>query len=398
MCLLNASMRALMVRKTATSLASSALVTFREHVAKEALASGEVRFYGGSAEKPAEFQYANGSTITLGGLDKATRVMSTEYDLIYCQEATECTEDDWETLTTRLRNGKVSFQQLMADCNPGAPQHWLNQRCQRGLTTMIFCRHEDNPRLWDGLEWTAEGQSYIERLDNLTGVRRERLRFGRWAAAEGLVYSSFDPEIHLYKHILLPPPSWNRYLSIDFGFTNPLVVQWWAEDPDGRLFLYKELYKTGLLVEDAAELIKRHQRTHSGPEPEPVAIICDHDAEDRATLERKLGRSTVAATKNVSEGIQAVQERLKVAKDGRPRLFLCRDAVPEKERDPALAVSRKPACAIDEITEYVWDTRPQPGTSTRREAPAKVNDHSMDAMRYMVAYLDVRGRPGFRWL
>ena len=37
-------MRGLIVRKTATSLTSTALVTFREHVAREALASGEVKW------------------------------------------------------------------------------------------------------------------------------------------------------------------------------------------------------------------------------------------------------------------------------------------------------------------------------------------------------------------
>ena len=31
--------------------------------------------------------------------------------------------------------------------------------------------------------------------------------------------------------------------SVDFGFTNPIVIQWWAEDPDGRLYLYRELYR-----------------------------------------------------------------------------------------------------------------------------------------------------------
>jgi predicted O-methyltransferase YrrM len=56
--------------------------------------------------------------IVVVGLDKAQKVMSSEYDVIFVQEAIELTVDDWEALTTRLRNGKISFQQLLADCNP----------------------------------------------------------------------------------------------------------------------------------------------------------------------------------------------------------------------------------------------------------------------------------------
>lgn len=400
MCLQNPGMRALIARKTAVSLTSTGLVTFREIVAKEAIASGELRFYGGSRTEAASYKYGNGSTITIGGLDKATRIMSSEYDVIYVQEATELVEDDWEALTTRLRNGKVSFQQLMADCNPGPPQHWLNQRSIRGMTEMVNCRHEDNPRLFADGEWTAEGDSYIARLDALTGVRRERLRFGRWAAAEGLVYTLFDPQVHLYKPIGMPPKEWPRYLSVDFGFNNPFTCQWWCEDGDGRLYMYKEIYMTGRLVEDHAAAILQAIRKGDGHGPDvmPVEVICDHDAEDRATLEKHLGLSTVPAVKTVSDGIQAVQARMKIQADGKPRIFICRDAL--VETDPVLADAHKPKCAQDEILEYVWDTRRQAGAAdtTVREAPLKSNDHGMDAMRYIVAARDMVGRPRFRWL
>jgi len=402
MCLANPGMRALVARKTAVSLTSTGLVTFREIVAKEAIESGELKFYGGSRTEAASYKYGNGSTITIGGLDKATRIMSSEYDVIYVQEATELVEDDWEALTTRLRNGKVSFQQLMADCNPGPPQHWLNQRCLRNQCTMVFCRHEDNPRLFDTgtHEWTTEGSSYIARLDALTGVRRERLRFGRWAAAEGLVYTTFDPEIHLYKPIGLPPKEWPRYLSVDFGYKNPFVCQWWCADGDGRLFMYKEIYMTGRLVEDHARRILDLIRKGDGHRPDemPVEVICDHDAEDRATLEKHLGLSTAAASKNISEGIQAVQSRMRVEKDGRPRLFICRDALTEV--DSSLADAHKPKCTQDEMLEYVWDVGRARGAAlgTAKEAPVKANDHGMDAMRYMVAALDMVGRPRIRWI
>ena len=265
-------------------------------------------------QEAASFQYANGSVVVVGGLDKASRIMSSEFDVIVVVEATELTEDDWEALTTRLRNGKTSFQQLMGDCNPDAPHHWLKRRCDRGACRMIYCRHEDNPRLYDADSgtWSTEGAVYVERLDALTGVRRERLRFGRWAAAEGLVYESFDPLVHLstrFNRNSLPPKDWPRYLAVDFGFTNPFTAQLWVEDPDGRLYMYREIYMTRRLVEDHAKQIAKMLKTHHGAEPAPRAVICDHDAEDRATLERHLGYSTIAAMKDVLPGIEAVQAR-----------------------------------------------------------------------------------------
>ena len=393
-------MRGLICRKTATSLGSTALVTFREFAAKEALGSGEVRFYGGSQQEAAAYRYANGSAIVVGGMDKASRIMSSEYDCIYVQEATELVEDDWEALTTRLRNGKMPYQQLMADCNPGAPQHWLNQRCMRGACVMVPCRHEDNPRLWDGAGWTTEGLAYIARLEALTGVRYQRLRRGLWAAAEGLVYDGFDPAIHFHPHIGHPPNDWARYLSVDFGYRNPFTCQWWAIDHDGRAYMYREIYMTERLVEDHARTIAANMKTKGGAEPEPTAVICDHDAEDRATLERHLGRTTVPANKTVSEGIQAVAARLRVREDGKPGLYICRDAL--IERDHALDDARKPCCAADEVLEYIWDPAQfQSHSSVRsgntvRETPLKQNDHGMDAMRYLVAQLDLKGRPSFR--
>jgi len=386
----NPGARAVMLRKTAVSLTSTGLVTFREHVAKEAIESGEVVWYGGSAQEAAQYRYANGSMITVGGMDKATRIMSSEYDVAYVQEATELTEDDWEAITSRLRNGTISFQQLIADCNPDVPHHWLKRRADRGQTFMLNSTHKDNPRIYNGPELTAYGAEYMAKLDALTGVRKLRLRQGVWAAAEGLVYDDFDPAVHIHKRIGEPPGTWRRFWAVDFGYTNPFVWQAWAVDPDGRLYLYKEIYQTRTLVEDHAKAIVSSFRGRTR-EPDPEAIICDHDAEGRATLERHLGRSTIAAKKDVSVGIQAVQARLRVQDDGRPRLYLCRDAV--EKRDELLAEAHKPTSTLEEVTGYVWDSTGNRGV---KEAPLKENDHGMDALRYVVAHIDLGRKPRYR--
>ena len=371
--------RSLIVRKTRESLTESALVTFEEKV----LPAGSPVAEGPKRKMRQAYHYPNGSEIVVGGLDKPSKVMSTEYDIVYVQEAIELFENDWESLTTRLRNGIVPFQQIVGDTNPDGPQHWLYLRCNRGQTALLPCHHEDNPTLWDRTkgEWTPRGRVYIGKLDNLTGVRKPRLRFGQWVQADGTVYD-FDrrQEGHLVDRFEVPR-EWTRIRVIDFGYTNPFVCQWWAIDGDGRMFLYREIYFTQRTVKVHAALINQ---LSEGEDYE--ATIADHDAEDRATLLEN-GIITIAAHKEIPPGIQAVQERLKRAGDGRPRLFLMRDCL--VERDERLEEAKKPCCTLEEFDGYVWPK----GTDGKavKEVPVKLNDHGMDAMRYAVAYVDDLG-------
>lgn len=388
MALLNPGMRGLIVRKTLASLGSTALATWREHVVPEALQTGEIEFYGGSAEEPPQYRYRNGSVIVVGGMDKSTRIMSSEYDVIFVQEAIELTENDWEALTTRLRNGKVSFQQIIADTNPDRPTHWLKKRVDRGITTVMESRHEDNPVLYDEVapgrfEMTPVGRDYLAKLDGLTGVRYQRLRRGLWVAAEGIIYEEFDPAVHLVDPFPIPE-SWTRWWTVDFGFTHPFVLQCWAEDPDGRLYLYREIFRTQTLVEDhARRILSLVTRDGRWTEPRPRAVICDHNAEDRATLERHLRMSTTPARKSVREGIQLVAARLRPRPpSGLPGLVLFRDAL--VERDETLAEANKPTCTAEEFPGYVW-ARNAAGLT---EVPVKEEDDGMDALRYMVAHRD----------
>jgi phage terminase large subunit len=95
------------------------------------------------------YHFPNGSEVVVGGMDKPQKIMSSEYDFIYPQEAIELNEEDWESLTTRLRNGRVPYQQIVADTNPSHPRHWLKLRCDAGRCRLINTTHEDNPVLYD---------------------------------------------------------------------------------------------------------------------------------------------------------------------------------------------------------------------------------------------------------
>jgi PBSX family phage terminase large subunit len=357
-------MRALLVRKTRRSMTESTLVTFEEKVVPADWAV----LRGPSRSTRQSYHYPNGSTLVLGGLDRASKIMSTEYDLILAFEACELTEADWETLLTRLRNGRMPYQQAIADTNPGAPAHWLNRRADSGAITRLISRHGDNPTV------TSD---YLTRLSKLSGVRHLRLCRGLWAASEGLVYEDWDPQVHLIGRFPIPA-DWRRIRVIDFGYTNPFVCQWWAIDEDERMYLYREVYMTRRLVQDhAVEIIELSR------DEVLEATISDHDAEGRATLEH-YDVVTLPARKAITTGIQAVASRLRRDGDGRPRLFILRDSL--TQRDGRLEEARLPWATEQEFDSYVWsDFASGRGT---RELPIKLNDHGMDALRYAVAYID----------
>jgi PBSX family phage terminase large subunit len=372
--------RLLMVRKTRRSLGESGMVTFEQKVLHPAQG---VRFHNSKQQ----YQYPNGSILAVGGLDKPSKIMSTDWDIIYAQEATELEEDDWETCTIRLRWGGIPMQQMIGDCNPAQSTHWMLQRARDNKTLMYETRHEDNPMLFNrDNTMTPEGERYLSKLDNLTGVRYARYRLGLWVSAEGMVFEdSWDRKRNLINayHI---PAEWPRYLAIDFGFTNPFVCLWAAIDPDGRIIIYRQLYKTKTLVEDHAKEIKRVSRWgEKGGEPLPRAIICDTDAEDRATLERHMSLYTIPAHKTVSDGIQAVASRFRAAGDGKARIQIMRDCLVERDRD--LAEGKQPTCLEDEPESYVWDTRQG---LKRGDQPVKEHDHALDALRYLTAYFDLK--------
>lgn len=372
--------RALLVRKTRVSLRQSMLITWEKFIQPEL--SG-VRFN----KEDGEYRYPNGSIVALGGLDKASKLMSTEWDIIFFQEATEGSEDDVQDLSTRLRNNVMPYQQLIMDANPDKETHWLNRRADTPVTLRLHSKHKDNPSLWDMKlqEWTERGFQYMARLQTLYGVRRKRLLSGIWASAEGMVYEEWDSKKHIVPPYR-PKDDWPIYLAVDFGFQNPFVAQIWTVDYAGALVLVKEIYMTNKLVEDHAATIKQvfKQCGYNSPR----AIICDHDAEGRATLEKHLGQETVPATKGIQSGIQAVKARLRInPSTNRPGLMIMSDSL--WEQDPTLSDPEQgksyPVSTPQEFEGYIWDTRNNVRVG---EKPVDRDNHGLDTARYMVAYYD----------
>jgi PBSX family phage terminase large subunit len=371
--------RGLIVRKVAADLPSTTLVTLFEKV----LAPSDVLEHHHQKRRITvrSSDPSRPSVIWYRGIDRPAGIGSMELGWVFFDECIEGDEEDWLMLDGRLRHS-VPFTQIFGATNPGAPSHWLYKRF-----------YLDQPRDEQGrpvrrvfesnaLENVYNTPAYRARLGRFKGVHRDRYVLGKWVGYEGLVYPAFNPLVHIVRPFPIPK-SWRRVRSIDFGTANPFVCAWWAEDPrDGSWYCYREIYMTGRRATDHAQHINQLSRG------ERVDLtVADHDLGDRLDLE-EAGIPTVAARKDVREGIQAVAARLGTPSDpsDAPGLYWFDDALVEE--DPRLLQEGRPMRTTDEFGVYKWA---KGAHETDRDEPLKKHDHGMDQVRYFVMEVDRGG-------
>lgn len=356
-------------RKTLSSTYATVLQTFMNKVL---VGNVPLKPYGGS--KPEWFDYLNGSRIWMAGLDKSSKILSAEHDIIYCNQTEELSLDDWETLTTRTtgRAGNMPYAQTIGDANPSYPGHWMYKR---ESIKMFYSHHTDNPALYDQKTGniTDQGKKTIAILQSLTGTRRQRLYEGKPAQAEGVIYEEWNEATHyIYAEEV---PMCQRFVAAqDWGYTHPGVLGVWAIDNDGRMYLVAQIYRTKKTVnwwkKRAIEL-----NNEFGLE----AIACGPDQPAYIEEYQRAGLNAIAANNAVLPGINAVQQALRPADDGKPRLYVVRDSLRFADQD--LIDARRPHKIEDEFPAYVW------ASSKDKERPVKELDDGMDMTRYAALYV-----------
>ena len=373
-------------------MTQAALVTFEKKVLPEP--SG-VRFW----TEDQEYRYPNGAVIALAGLDDPEKIKSTEFDVIYVQEATELDQLDWELLVSRLRNGVLSYQQLIADCNPADPYHWLKQRCDRGECLLLDTRHEDNPLLFDHqrAEWTEFGSTYLKKLDTLSGYLHKRLRLGLWVAADGMFFTEWEPDVHVVDPFEIPE-EWPRWIGVDYGFAAPWCCLWLTRNPDTReMYVYRERYATGLRDEEQADIIAEESEGErivtrvldpsmfnarsEQQRPSIAQVYVDHGVwpvipghNNRrtgwATVRRVLAHGRGEDTEADAEApVSAASTPRSGSAPAVPRLRLFRGAAPNLERT-------LPAMVHDPL---------DPEDVADKLRGSKTEDHAPDALRYALS-------------
>ena len=326
------------VRKTISSTYSTVLQTFQNKVLVDE-ASWGIKAYGG--EKAQWFDYDNGSRIWIAGLDKSSKILSAEHDIIYVNQVEEITLDNWETITTRTtgRAGNMPYAQAIGDMNPAWPSHWSYHR---STLRLLYSVHKDNPVLFDPEtgKITEQGKRTMAVLEALTGINRDRLLLGKPAAAEGAIYTEWNDSIHLIDRDKVPKLV--RFAAgQDWGYTNAGVLGIWGMDRDDNMYLVAQIYRTGKRnewwIERAKELHKEFklETIECDPaEPEFIENYC------------RAGLPARGANNEVRPGIDRVKARL-----AKPALFIVRDC--SRHEDQEVIDARKPYRIQDELPEYV---------------------------------------------
>lgn len=358
-----------MIRKVYNSLHESSLRTF-----KTIVQGMPIRDFGGQYTD--KFIFPNKSELVPIGMDKPDKLLSSEWDFAFISQAEELQESDWEMIASRCtgRGAVVAYPQVFGDCNPSGTRHWIRERARRGTLRLLTATHKDNPALYDDFgQITAEGIKRIGHLEKtLTGVRRKRLLEGIWATAEGAVYDIFNPAVHVCIRSPMEMKRW--FLACDEGYTNPFSILLVGEDSDGRRHVFREFYQRGVLPEDSVVVIKSWFTDIRNAKIEfPQAVRCELAAVDEAAAGliaslKKVDVNAKGGKGLVYDGINLVQNGLKVAGDGRPRL------------------SFDPSCieTTNEMESYVWK-------KDSDDVPEKEFDHSADALRYLYVVLSTGG-------
>lgn len=209
-------------------------------------------------------KFQNGSVLDFGYCDSESdvyRYQSAEYDVIRFDELTHFTEQMYLYLMSRLRGANPFPKSMRSTTNPGGVGHsWVKMRFidpsppgkifdgKPGKRLFIPAGVRDNKFL------LAADPGYIERLQNLHERDRRALLYGDWNVFEGQFFTEWREETHVCAPFKIPD-GWRRYFAMDYGL-DMLAGYWIAVDGDGRAFVYREVYRSGLVVGAAAELIK----------------------------------------------------------------------------------------------------------------------------------------------
>lgn len=261
LCLMFQNLQAAMIRQTAKSIPGSCFESFKNKIA----IPGTVIYRGGDL-RPEQILYpSTGSVIWVGGLDNPDKVLSSERDVVYINQAEEISLKAYEFITTRAngRAGNMPGSLIMGDCNPSVPTHWIKKREQQGHLTLLYSTHRDNPEIYNqetGELIEPSGRLRLETLSRLTGSTNARLFRGIWVAPEGAIYEAFTEEAHVVNDFHIPD-YWPKLVGIDpiGAFT---AAVWLAFNPEsGSLYVYREYYEPfGLTIPEHAKKIMELSR------------------------------------------------------------------------------------------------------------------------------------------
>lgn len=208
------------------------------------------------------WEFVNDSKIEFGycAAEKdVLRYQGAEYDVVRFDELTHFTEAQYTYLLSRIRGVNDYPKQMKSSTNPGGIGHgWVKRRFIDGHRAGETFQDEKTGAtrvfipsfVQDNVFLMRADKDYCRRLEQLPEAEKKALLYGQWDIFDGQVFTEWVNSREGYRtrrwsHVIAPfeiPRHWRRFRTFDFGYAKPFAVSWFAVDPDGRAYNYRELY------------------------------------------------------------------------------------------------------------------------------------------------------------
>ncbi|MFF0409069.1 hypothetical protein ACFYUY_01365 [Kitasatospora sp. NPDC004745] len=339
-----------------------------------------------------ELRFANGSLIMYRyaeSIQDATRRQGGQYQKLTFDERALTPPDVCSFLESRLRSGRrdLPVVGIRSGTNPGGPGHGAVKTRYikptdygarvitdvRGRTVrFIPSKLSDNPHV------NPEYESDLQALD---GKLRSAFLDGDWDVFAGQMFTEFKRDRHVLAPVQLPA-SWRRYNGVDWGFAKPWAVLWAAEDEDGRVWVYREIYRRQVgEAEQAQQILAAETAGESvtARYADDAMWATRGAAKPIAHIYAEEGVHLTQAGKGAGSRVIGWQRVRSFLKDG-PACLYHREL--GWDVCPRLHVFSTCPDLIRELTDLPHATKGDP-----EDADTTADDHAADALRYLLTNL-----------
>lgn len=201
----------------------------------------------------------------------------------------------------------------------------------------------------------------FERKKKTMDPRRFNMIYGgEFHKLEGLVYGCFDEEAHVVPKRDLDPRT--LYIAgVDWGYTNPAVIEVIAVTPDDGLFVVDEWYHTNKTI---GEMVNAATRLKSIYNIE--RFYCDPSSPSNIAEFNKARLTAISSDNDIRNGIDSVYDLI-----ARDKFHIFDGYAPH---------------LVDEFSMYHYpeEVDVTADKDVKEQLPVKQHDHASDAIRYPI--------------